>query len=241
MVVCSNLVEHPDSNAVTIIWKKVGNVEKMIQNTPENFESIKVERKTEENYLEEEEESEDDEEEKIRKKRLEKEEKKKAKAKAKEQAKKREAARKARKQQEEEENEDYDEEDDDDEEEETVNTADQEFDEFLDSDDEDRRERKIFPDNLNSIRTFKKQLTPEEQLELLLGDVEEESDEEFENLDIIDRKIDWFTRNHENPDGPIPSTITFYDNNDGYWDHWIKIKRERAGIPEINIRPHLRH
>ena len=75
----------------------------------------------------------------------------------------------------------------------------------------------------------------------MLGEKITSNEDDDEEFDIVDRKIDWFTRNHENPDGMIPCTITFYDNNDGYWDHWIKIKRERAGLPEITVRTYLKH
>jgi hypothetical protein len=59
--------------------------------------------------------------------------------------------------------------------------------------------------------------------------------------DIPDYGTDWFTRDHENPNGPIPASLTFYDNDDGYWDDWIKTKRERAGPPEIFNRPWFKH
>ena len=84
-------------------------------------------------------------------------------------------------------------------------------------------------------------LDPAQQLKMAMGEkIEEKADGEV-YYKIYDRNIDWFTRNHENNDGPLPSTITFYDNQDGYWNEWIKTKRERAGIPELGTRPHFRH
>lgn len=58
---------------------------------------------------------------------------------------------------------------------------------------------------------------------------------------LPDYGIDWFTRKHENPNGPIPSTLTYYDNDDGFWDDWIKYKRERAGAPEMYSREFFKH
>jgi len=49
------------------------------------------------------------------------------------------------------------------------------------------------------------------------------------------------SRNHENPDGIIPSPITYYDNDDGYWDNWIKTKHERIGLPHMTRRAYFKH
>ena len=85
-----------------------------------------------------------------------------------------------------------------------------------------------------------KDLSPEDQLKKAMGQSKKKKVEESVEFNIVDRNINWFERNHENSDGLIPSVITFYDNNDGYWDHWIKTKRERAGLPEIGSRPYFR-
>ncbi|OMJ95314.1 hypothetical protein SteCoe_1374 [Stentor coeruleus] len=84
-------------------------------------------------------------------------------------------------------------------------------------------------------------LSPDEQLQMLLGESIETTDQDDYTFDIVDRNVDWFTMDLENPDGIIPSTLTFYDNKDGYWDHWIKEKRDRAGLPEISNRPYFKH
>lgn len=95
------------------------------------------------------------------------------------------------------------------------------------------------------IKSFEKKeessLSPDEQLQLLLGESIETTNQEDFTFDITDRTIDWFTMDLENPDGIVPSTLTFYDNKDGYWDHWIKEKRDRAGLPEISNRPYFKH
>ena len=84
-------------------------------------------------------------------------------------------------------------------------------------------------------------MDPSQQLKRAMGEkIEEKADGEV-YYKIYDRNVDWFTTNHENNDGPLPSTITFYDNDDGYWNEWIRTKRERAGIPELGTRPHFRH
>ena len=109
------------------------------------------------------------------------------------------------------------------------------------SDDFDSSEEEEFEDDPEKLKEEDEELSPEQQLQNMLGEKITSNEDDDEEFDIVDRKIDWFTRNHENPDGMIPCTITFYDNNDGYWDHWIKIKRERAGLPEITVRTYLKH
>mmetsp|Transcript_17428 Transcript_17428/g.31451 ORF Transcript_17428/g.31451 Transcript_17428/m.31451 type:complete len:516 (-) Transcript_17428:4326-5873(-) len=53
--------------------------------------------------------------------------------------------------------------------------------------------------------------------------------------------IDWFSLYPENAKGQIPCPLTYYDNDDGYWDDWIKEKRERIGVPELSRRSHFKH
>lgn len=59
--------------------------------------------------------------------------------------------------------------------------------------------------------------------------------------EIQDYGIDWFDYDPENPKGKIPCTLTYYDNQDGYWNDWIKVKRERIGMPEISVRKFFKH
>lgn len=59
--------------------------------------------------------------------------------------------------------------------------------------------------------------------------------------EIEDYGVDWFSVNDENPKGKLPITLTYYDNPDGYWDEWIRSKRDRYGPPEIVTRKHFRH
>lgn len=59
--------------------------------------------------------------------------------------------------------------------------------------------------------------------------------------EIPDYGIDWFDYDTENPKGKIPCTLTYYDNDDGYWNDWIKVKRERIGMPEISVRKFFKH
>lgn len=146
-----------------------------------------------------------------------------------------------------EEDSDFDEDEDENENEDDENLEDENSsveNSYFDSDEQE------FDDNPKLLLTGKRELNPEEQLQKMLGageksdeDSENEEDEEenVEHFEIPDYEIDWFTRNHENPDGLLPSSITFYDNKDGYWDDWIKVKRERAGIPEISVRTYLKH
>jgi hypothetical protein len=61
-------------------------------------------------------------------------------------------------------------------------------------------------------------------------------------IDVLpDFGVDWFTQANENAKGPIPCPFTYYDNDDGYWDDWIKTKRERIGMPELSRRANFRH
>lgn len=48
--------------------------------------------------------------------------------------------------------------------------------------------------------------------------------------------FDW-----ENPYGRIPCALNYYDNDDGYWDDWIRTKRERGGMPSITFREYFKH
>lgn len=59
--------------------------------------------------------------------------------------------------------------------------------------------------------------------------------------ELPDYGIDWFTVEQENAKGHIPCPLTYYDNDDGYWDDWIREKRERIGMPELSKRTHFRH
>mmetsp|Transcript_807 Transcript_807/g.107 ORF Transcript_807/g.107 Transcript_807/m.107 type:complete len:80 (+) Transcript_807:1361-1600(+) len=72
------------------------------------------------------------------------------------------------------------------------------------------------------------------------GDLQDEN-ESYNSKNIPDFPIDWFSYNCENPLGMVPSTINYYDNDDGYWDDWIRTKRERAGLPSITFREHFKH
>lgn len=76
----------------------------------------------------------------------------------------------------------------------------------------------------------------------MLGDYDDENQMTYiKDADIFDWGVDWFTEKHENPKGKIPSPLTYYDNEDGYWDHLIKIKRERRGLPHIYKRTYFKH
>lgn len=113
--------------------------------------------------------------------------------------------------------------------------SDSDSDEDEDDDDDDSES-----DNYSKQQGIDEIFSPEQQLKKAMGHAEKKKEKDAIEYNIIDREVNWFERNHENPDGIIPSTITFYDNDDGYWDHWIKIKRERAGLPDIGSRPYFR-
>lgn len=96
------------------------------------------------------------------------------------------------------------------------------------------------------IETQKKMGVIEETAEMkvlkILGEESGARDEAVVEIDNIeDYGVDWFTVNEENPKGKLPITITYYDNADGYWDNWIRAKRDRYGPPEIVSRKHFRH
>jgi hypothetical protein len=96
------------------------------------------------------------------------------------------------------------------------------------------------------IETQKKMGVIEETAEMkvlkILGEESGARDEAVQEIDQIeDYGVDWFTSNEENPKGKLPVTLTYYDNADGYWDNWIRAKRDRYGPPEIVTRKHFRH
>ena len=96
------------------------------------------------------------------------------------------------------------------------------------------------------IETQKKMGVIEETAEMkvlkILGEESGARDEEVLEIgEIEDYGVDWFTVNEENPKGKLPITLTYYDNADGYWDNWIRAKRDRYGPPEIVTRKHFKH
>ena len=97
------------------------------------------------------------------------------------------------------------------------------------------------PDNIKAVKFEEDELDADQKLKKLMGENIKLQKKNVIKFEIKDYGVDWFTFNDENPNGLIPSTITYYDNDDGYWDHWIKTKRERAGLPEISSRPYFKH
>ena len=78
-------------------------------------------------------------------------------------------------------------------------------------------------------------------LRMLGEEVKSDQGTEIYVKELPDFKVDWFTVENENPDGSIPSSVTYYDNEDGYWDDYIKAKRERNGLPAMTRRPYFKH
>jgi len=135
--------------------------------------------------------------------------------------------------------------DDDDDEKDNKDSSEDDSDDDEDSEDQSGSQGYDSEEDSDEANTVKKpedqlDLSPEDQLKKAMGHSKKKKVEENIDFNLVDRNINWFERNHENSDGLIPSTITFYDNKDGYWDHWIKTKRERAGLPEIGSRPYFR-
>ena len=107
---------------------------------------------------------------------------------------------------------------------------------------EEEEEEEEVPETLDHKEPESEIQKAEAELRRILGEEVEEGQSEVLKFDEIqDYGVDWFTENYENPDGKIPSFVNFYDNEDGYWDEWIKHKRERNGLPEMTKRPFFRH